>query len=94
MANTRKYSQEFKEEAINLVIESGYTQAEAARQLGVPITTLRQWLKKIKGTDNSSSIEITDSAKEMRALRKENMRLRQEVEILKKATAFFAKESS
>ncbi len=94
MANTRKYSQEFKEEVMNLVIESGYTQAEAARQLGVPITTLRQWLKKIKGTDNSSSIEITDSAKEMRALRKENMRLRQEVEIFKKATAFFAKESS
>lgn len=94
MANTRKYSQEFKEEATNLVVESGYTQAEAARQLGVPITTLRQWLKKIKGTDKSPSIELTDSAKEMRALRKENIRLRQEVEILKKATAFFAKESS
>ena len=76
MANIRKYSQEFKEEAMNLVIESGYTQAEAARQLGIPITTLRQWLKKIKGTDTSSAIEITDSAKEMRALRKENIRLR------------------
>ena len=94
MANTRKYSQEFKEEAMNLVIESGYSQAEVARQLGIPITTLRQWLKKIRGTDHSSSIELTDSAKEMKALRKENMRLRQEVEILKKATAFFAKESS
>ena len=57
MANTRKYSQKFIKEAMNLVIGSDYIQAEAARQLRVPITTLRQWLKKIRGTENSSSIE-------------------------------------
>ena len=96
MATLRRYSQEFKEETVKLVTENGYSIAEAARQISVPNTTLRQGVNKVK-KPNIIGVEflpdIPDAAAENRRLRKENLRLHEENEILKKATAFFAKES-
>ena len=96
MANTRRYSQEFKDEAVKLVTENGYSISEVSRQVSIPNITLRQWVNKVKKTDIGgveSLPDIPDAADENRCLRREVLRLQEENEILKKATAFFAKES-
>ena len=91
----RKYSQEFKEEAVKLVTEQGYQVTEAARNLGIHPNMLSRWKREVIGDDESSSSSenFNDIHAELRRLRKENKRLKMEREILKKAAAFFAKES-
>ncbi len=91
----RNYTKEFKEEAVKLVTEQGYSLAEAGRNLGVNPQLLSKWKRNIEGnTDSDLSPEsIVSIQSELRVLRKENKRLRMEREILKKAAAFFAKES-
>jgi transposase len=99
MSNKRKYTQEFRQEAIKLMTEQGYSQAETSKRLGVPHANLSRWIKKLTG-DNvtsvlSKKIEIPSAEqKELEALRKENKRLKLEREILKKAAAFFANEKN
>ena len=87
----RTYTKEFKEEAVKLVVEQGYSIVEAARNLGVDPSTLGKW--KNKFTTGGFSGCSKDTQEELRRLRKENKRLKMEREILKKAAAFFAKES-
>ncbi len=91
----RNYTQEFKEEAVKLITEQGYSFAEAGRNLGVNPNLLSRWKKDIEGTGgNESPLSSAVSVQsELKRLRKENKRLRMEREILKKAAAFFAKES-
>jgi len=87
----RKFSQEFKEEAVKLVTEQGYGISEAARNLGIRAGMLGRWkreMKKQAAGGNSLALKA-----ELKKLRRENERLRMEREILKKAAAFFAKES-
>ncbi len=91
----RRFSAEFKKEAVGLITEQGYTVAEAARNLGIHATVLGRWKREFEteqdGTDGhpgKASVRM-----ELRRLREENKRLRMEREILKKAAAFFAKES-
>jgi transposase len=92
----KKYTTEFKNQAVKLVLEQGYTQSEAARSLGVSLTNINRW---IIGQENGSikaqkkSERISAEQSELEALWKENKRLRMEREILKKAAAFFAKET-
>jgi transposase len=86
----RTYSREFKESAVKLVYEQGYEPVEAARSLGVDPATLRFWLKKFPAPASSSPERGLRS--EVKRLREENKRLLLEREILKKATAFFAKQ--
>jgi transposase len=91
----RNYTQEFKEEAVKLIIQQGYSYAEAGRNLGVNPNLLSKWKRGIEG---SSSHDLSPGnavaiQSELKRLRKENKRLRMEREILKKAAAFFAKES-
>ncbi len=94
MSKQKKYSQEFKEEATKLVTEQGYSYSQAARDLGVSVVSLRHWVLKFHGDpSNPKAPAITPAGEEMARIRKENKRLKEEVEILKKATAFFAKES-
>ena len=88
----RKFSREFKQSAVKLVHEQGYTVPEAAQSLGVDGSTLRLWLKQFPATAGSAAPETSLRA-EVQRLREENKRLLMEREILKKATAFFAKES-
>ena len=89
----RKYSDAFKDEAVKLVTDQGYKTTEAARNLGIHEGVLRRWIKQ-------GSLEVAHSAPstaklqaELKQLKRENERLRMEREILKKAAAFFAKES-
>jgi len=91
----RKYTQEFKEEAVKLVTEQGYQVGEAARNLGIHPNMLSRWKRQLEGDDESSSGtgNLHDVQAELQRLRKENKRLKMEREILKKAAAFFAKES-
>ena len=90
----RKFSDEFKEEAVKLVVEQGYSLAEAARNLGINANMLSRWKREIEGAkDGEAQIGSNISVQaELKRLRKENKRLKMEREILKKAAAFFAKE--
>jgi transposase len=92
----RTYTREFKIEAVKLVTEKNYSVAEAARSLDIGETLLRSWKQALDkeggqafpGHGNLPAIEA-----ELRHLRAENKRLQMERDILKKATAFFAKEA-
>jgi transposase len=92
----KKYSQEFKQDAVKLVTEQGYRASEASRNLGVNISVLRRWIKELE-KDKAAAFpgngRMTPEQEEMKRLREEVKRLRMEREILKKATAFFANES-
>ena len=90
----RKYSKEFKEEAVGLVTEQGYRTSEAARNLGISANMLGRWKREMERQKAGSSpggAQMMEA--ELKKLRRENEQLRMEREILKKAAAFFAKES-
>jgi transposase len=92
----QKYTQEFKEEAVKLITEQGYQITEATRNLGVNENMLGRWKREIEGGGEEVSGLQGGTAiqTELNRLRKENKRLKMEREILKKAAAFFAKETS
>lgn len=87
----RIYTKEFKEEAVKLVLEQNYTVQEAARSLGITGKILYNWKKKYE-EEQSGDVLTKVERSELIRLRKENKRLQMEREILKKASAFFAKE--
>lgn len=87
----RKYSREFKEEVVALIIDQGYSVAQAAESFVIRANQLYLWKQKL--IDESRDGGLNDDEKgELLALRREVKRLRVEKEILKKASAFFAKE--
>jgi len=88
----RKYSDEFKLEAVKLITEQGMTISSAGRDLGVNAGLLGRW-KQQSADGLLGETPARREADEIKALRKENKRLRLERDILKKATAYFAKES-
>lgn len=87
----RNYTKEFKEEAVRLITEEGYSYAEAGRNLGVNPNLLSRWKREFEGVEIDPGSAAAMQA-ELKQLRKENKRLKLEREILKKAAAFFAKE--
>jgi transposase len=87
----RNYTKEFKEEAVRLISEEGYSYAEAGRNLGVNPNLLSRWKREFEGIELDPGSAAAMQA-ELKRLRKENKRLKMEREILKKAAAFFAKE--
>src|SRR5262245_6081628 len=92
----RSYTREFKVEAVKLITEKGYSVAEAARSLDVGETLLRSWKHALEqGGDHAfpGHGHLPALEEELRQLRAENKRLQMERDILKKATAFFAKEA-
>ncbi len=97
MTRTRKtYTPEFKAEAVRLVREDGMGVARVAASLGVDRTQVREWVKRadeaaLAGTPAAATVAAM--ADELSRLRKEVSVLREEREILKKAAAFFAKET-
>jgi transposase len=89
MAKTRrKFTKEFKREAVRLLRTSGKNQTQVARELGVSTSVLGVWMAMVEGEEKSGL--TPDELEELKRLRKENARLQMEVEILGKATAFFA----
>lgn len=95
MSKRKKYTKEFKVDAISLVNEQGYTCTEAARSLEINPNVLSRWIRE-SAENNENAFrgngKLTDEQLEIRRLREEVRRLNIEKEILKKATAFFAKE--
>lgn len=97
MSGTRRsYTREFKVEAVRRVLEDGLTQRHVAAELGISPNTLASWKKAFLDDPEHSfpghGKEKPDDA-ELTRLRRENARLKRELEILKKAAAYFARES-
>ena len=90
----RSFSREFKLEAVKLVKEGGLPVTAAARDLGIAQTSLSRWVRQydVDHGKGPEDVLTTEEKEELRRLRRDNRRLRMEREILKKATAFFAKE--
>jgi transposase len=92
------YTKEFKQDAVKLVIEQRYSCPEVGRRLGVlPLSNVTRWVRQYREDPQDLSdggVTRRDLESENRRLKKENKRLEMEREILKKAAAFFAKESS
>ena len=94
MAIRKSYSREFKLEAARLVVLRGYSLREASERVGCNHWSLRDWVRKFRSQGELPSAgEPCKEAEEMKQLRKEIANLRVENEILKKATAYFARES-
>ena len=87
----KRYSKEFKEETVALVQSQGYSVPEAAKSVGITDKLLYNWKKNIEDKQSGKALS-DDEREELKRLRKENKNLRMEKEILKKASAFFAKE--
>ncbi len=87
----KQYPKEFKDEAVALVREQGYSVPEAAKSLGIGANMLYRWKDQHEQQLEGKSL-AEDERSELKRLRKENKELRMEKEILKKASAFFAKE--
>ena len=96
MGTRKKYSKEFKLDAISLVLEQGYTRTEAASSLDINTNMLCRWIKEYQDVDGQAfrgNGKLTEGQAEIRQLRDENRRLKMEKDILKKATVFFARET-
>ncbi len=87
----KQYPKEFKEEAVALVVDQGYSVPEAAKSLGIATNMLYRWKQQFEEQQQGQTL-AEDEREELKRLRKENKELRMEKEILKKASAFFAKE--
>ncbi len=91
------YTSEFKQDAVKLVVEQQYSCPEVGRRLGIAASNVSRWVRQYR-QDQQDLSEGGIPRKELEAeicrLKKENKRLEMEREILKKAAAFFAKESN
>jgi transposase len=96
MQQRKKYTKEFKLDAVSLVNDQGYTRVEAARSLGINANMLGRWVKEFNQDDGQSfrgNGKLTADQEEIRKLKAQVKRLEMEKDILKKATVFFAKET-
>ena len=98
MSNEKKqnqYTAEFRESAVKLAVESDQSVTKIAEELGVNKNTLHTWISKYHEPQKKKAGQVEDQHlyDELKRLRKENKRLAEEHDILKKAAAYFAKES-
>lgn len=96
MTTRKKYSKEFKLDAISLVLEQNYTRTEAARSLGINSQMLGRWVQEHSSDEGQAfrgNGKLTPEQEELRRLKAQVKRLEMERDILKKATAFFAAET-
>lgn len=88
------YTPEFKEASAKLAAESGQSVSETARELGVGVSTLHAWIQKYYGFKQSAMPKVVSHPEEeVKALKKELARVKEERDILKKAAAYFANET-
>jgi len=92
-----RYTKEFREEAIKLVIDEKLSWAEAAHRLSIPVSTIGNWMKAYKegrlGNIGQSYRPLSEIEIELARTKKELAEVKMERDILKKAAAYFAKES-
>jgi len=92
-----RYTKEFREEAVKVVAEGGLSLPEAARRLSLPTSTLGNWLRAYKagklGEVGKSQRPLTEIEMELARVKRELAEVRMERDLLKKAAAYFAKES-
>ena len=96
MTIRKRYSKEFKLDAVSLVVEQGYSRADAARSLDINANMLGRWVKENDCKDGQAfrgNGKLTPEQEEIRTLKTQVKRLQMEKDILKKATVFFAKET-
>lgn len=89
----RSFTPEFKRDAVSMVIDEGLSIAAAARRLGIGAGTLGSWVNQARVDAGDKAGVSTEERAELAELRKENARLRMERDLLKRATAFWVKES-
>lgn len=90
--STKRYTEEFKAEAVGQVLDKGHRAADVAQRLGVSQHSLYQWIKQRRATPTERQAEGSQS-EEVRRLKAELKRVTEERDILKKAAAYFAKQS-
>ena len=91
----RKYTPEFREQAVRLVIETGRPVAHVAAEIGVGEQVLGRWVRlqrQAAATGDTGAVRDVDERAELERLRRENAELRLDREFLKKAAAFFVSE--
>lgn len=88
----KRYPEEFKIEAVKQITERNYPIGEVAKRLGCTTKSLYNWIERY-GNKQAQHREITDQQKEIRELKAKLRRTEEERDILKKAAAYFAKES-
>jgi len=96
MTIRKKYSKEFKLDAVSLVTEQDYSRVEAARSLDINANMLGRWVKEHQADDDQAfrgNGKLTPEQEELRNLRTQVKRLQMEKDILKKATVFFAAQT-
>jgi transposase-like protein len=89
----RSFTDEFKRDAVALVIDEGRSVVDVARSLGIGEGTLGNWVRQARIDRGERAGMTTSERTELAELRKENARLRMERDLLKRATAFWVKES-
>ena len=90
--SAQRYTEEFKVEAVNQVLDRGHSVAEVAQLLGVSQHSLYQWIKQLRQPVAEPQGQVSQS-EEVRRLKAELKRVTEERDILKKAAAYFAKQS-
>jgi transposase len=89
--NQKRYTPEFKEEAVRQVTQRGYSVKEVAERLGVSTHSLYEWIRAARPATEEAD-RLAAAEREMRALKAELRRTQEERDILKKAAAYFARE--
>jgi transposase len=87
-----RYTDEFKRDAVSQITDRGYSVKQVAERLGVCTKSLYDWKNQFEKPSRERSREVTDSA-EIRRLKAELLRVTEERDILKKATAYFARDA-
>jgi transposase len=88
----KQASAEFRAEAVRVALSSGLPRKQVAKDFGVGFSTLNSWIRQDRRNPEKPAAQ-TDMERELAELRRENRQLREEREVLKKATQFFAERS-
>ena len=87
----KRYSEEFRIEAVKQVLDNGYTITDTAQRLGIHPTSLGTWIKRLESPESIQKHKILDESQlEIKKLQKELKRVTEERDILKKAAVYFA----
>lgn len=89
-SNGKRYTQEFKDGVIRMILEDGRSVVSVAQDLGISEQTIYRWLDKAKARQMPDKVRIMELEAELKAVKRREHELQQTVDILKKATAIFA----